>query len=188
MDIKEILSKLYVDVGIDPDYRIASNKNELENGKTMIALERYAKKHSLAGEIAAKLCFCNSVSESLNSKFTSGYEILRDCYGKINYFISPIFDVDSFNSTAALLKAYKKDIRITAVCSGVIPDSVNLALIDETVNISEDDATIYKKDLFETEQLTVGTLSAAALKAATDIAKKICDKHARIVVLFPDIP
>ncbi|MCH5198336.1 MAG: hypothetical protein J1E34_05460 [Oscillospiraceae bacterium] len=184
MDIKELLSKIHIASGLDPDFRLAANAGELKDGKTMLNLKRFSEKHSLEGEIAAKLFCLNSGDKNIG--FNIGAEILRDCYGKVNYFVAPVFNADIFNSTAAILKAYRKDIRITAVCSGSLPDGTDLSVIDETMNISEADANIYKTEISNTEQISIGSLSASAVKAAMDISKKICDKHARIVVLFPD--
>jgi|GEM_PF-5120730 len=155
----------------------------------MITLRAFAEKHSLKGEIAAKMCFTSSFDDSSdkNRDFLTGAGILADCYGKIDYFISPVNNVRLFNATASILKAYNKKIRITAVNSGILPDGVDLSLIDDAVNVLEQDANKYKDELFETEQLVIGPLSGAALKAAADTAGKIKDEHARIVVLFPDI-
>ncbi|MBQ7638032.1 MAG: hypothetical protein IJS90_03930 [Clostridia bacterium] len=189
MDIKEIISKIHVDAGIDPDLRMAKNADELKNGKNMLLLSRFAEKHSLKGELCAALCFCGRFNDASgsNTAFSVGAQILRDCYGKIDSFFAPADDTELFNATAAILKAYKKNVKVTAVYKKMLPDGIDLGLIDRVVGLDGDKAKEIQNEVFSTENIVIGPLAAAALGTACDEIKNADDAHSRTVVLFPDI-
>lgn len=140
-------------------------------------------------------------------KLTTGPEILRDTYGKINYFIAGVGTGGTLTGVGEVLKAYRKDIRIIAVepknsavlsggsagkhglmgiGAGFIPSVLNREVIDEVMPVSEEEAFEAAKTVAKTDGLLVGISSGAALYAAKDLAERIHDRHARIVVLLPD--
>lgn len=140
-------------------------------------------------------------------RLTTGPEILRDTYGKINYFVAGVGTGGTLTGVGEVLKAYRKDIKIIAVepetsavlsggargphglmgiGAGFVPDVLNREIIDEVIPVSEADAYEAARTVAKTDGLLVGVSSGAALHAAKTLAQRICDRHARIVVLLPD--
>ena len=138
---------------------------------------------------------------------TTGPEILRDCYGKINYFVAGVGSGGTITGVGEVLKAFRKDIRVIAVepqtsnvlsggekgphgimgiGAGFIPSVLNRDIIDEVICVSDEDALAAAKSVARTDGLSVGISSGAALHAAKELALRANDRHARIVVLFPD--
>lgn len=140
-------------------------------------------------------------------KLTTGPEILRDTYGKINYFVAGVGTGGTLTGVGEVLKAYRKDIKVIAVepeksavlsggsagkhglmgiGAGFIPEVINTEIIDEVMKVKEEDAYEAAKTVAKTDGLLVGISSGAALYAARVLADRIKDRHARIVVLLPD--
>ena len=140
-------------------------------------------------------------------KLTTGPEILRDTYGKINYFVAGVGTGGTITGVGEVLKAYRKDIKIIAVepkssavlsgepagkhgllgiGAGFVPEALNRDIIDEVVTVTEEEAYEAAKTVAATDGLLVGISSGAALHAARVIAERIQDRHARIVALLPD--
>ena len=138
---------------------------------------------------------------------TTGPEILRDCYGKVNYFVAGVGSGGTITGVGEVLKAFRKDIRVVAVepkgspvlsggekgphgimgiGAGFVPAVLNREVIDEVICVSDEDALAAAKSVAQTDGLCVGISSGAALHAAKELALRIRDPHARIVVLLPD--
>ncbi len=138
---------------------------------------------------------------------TTGPEILRDTYGKINYFVAGIGTGGTITGIGEVLKAFNPKIKVigiepasSAVLSGgqkgahglmgigagFVPSILNRNIIDEVVPVTEEQAYEAAREVAKTDGLLIGISSGAALYAAKELALKINDKHARIVVLFPD--
>lgn len=138
---------------------------------------------------------------------TTAPEILRDCYGKINYFVAGVGTGGTITGVGEVLKAYRKDIKIIAVepasspvlsggtkgphglmgiGAGFVPSILNRDIIDEVMTVTEEEAITAAKEVAKTDGLLIGISSGAALHAAKKLALRINDKHARIVVLLPD--
>ncbi len=140
-------------------------------------------------------------------RLTTGPEILRDTYGKINYFIAGVGTGGTLTGVGEVLKAYRDDIRIIAVepagspvlsggergshglmgiGAGFVPAVLNRSVVDEVLAVTEEEAYEAARVVAKTDGLLVGISSGAALHAARKLAERISDKHARIVVLLPD--
>lgn len=138
---------------------------------------------------------------------TTGPEILRDCYGKVNYFIAGVGSGGTITGVGEVLKAFRKDIRVIAVepagspvlsggekgahglmgiGAGFVPEILNRDVIDEVIAVTDENALAAARAVAATDGLCVGISSGAALWAAKELALRIRDKHARIVVLLPD--
>lgn len=138
---------------------------------------------------------------------TTGPEILRDCYGKIDYFVAGVGTGGTITGTGEVLKAYNKNIKVIAVepatsnvlsggqkgphglmgiGAGFVPSILNTGIIDEIITVSNEEAYEAARTVAVTDGLLIGISSGAALCAAKQIALRVNDRHRRIVVLFPD--
>ncbi len=150
--------------------------------------------------------FGNPANANAHKK-TTGPEILRDTYGKVNYFVAGVGTGGTLTGVGEVLKAYRKDIKVIAVepagsavlsggqkgahglmgiGAGFVPEILNTDIIDEVICVTDEDAYTAAREVAKTDGLLVGISSGAALHAAKELAKRINDKHARIVVLLPD--
>ncbi len=150
--------------------------------------------------------FNNPANADIHRK-TTGPEILRDTYGKIDYFIAGVGTGGTITGVGEVLKAFNPKIKIIAVepsgspvlsggekgvhglmgiGAGFIPSILNRNIIDEVITVSEEDAYTASRDAAKTDGLLVGISSGAVLHAAKEIALKNNNKNTRIVVLLPD--
>ena len=138
---------------------------------------------------------------------STGPEILRDTYGKIDYFVAGIGTGGTITGIGEVLKAYNPKIQVvgiepasSAVLSGgekgahglmgigagFVPSVLNRSIIDEIIPVTEEQAYEAAREVAVTDGLLVGISSGAALYAAKELALRVNDKHKRIVVLLPD--
>lgn len=150
--------------------------------------------------------FNNRANADIHKK-TTGPEILRDTYGKIDYFVCGVGTGGTITGVGEILKAYDRNIKIVAVepkssavlsggekgkhglmgiGAGFIPTILNKEIIDEVITVTEEQAYQASRMAAKTEGLLIGISSGAVLYAATQIAENNKDKPQRIVVLFPD--
>lgn len=138
---------------------------------------------------------------------TTGPEIWSDTEGKVDVFVACIGTGGTISGTAKYLKEKNPDIKIIGVepydsplitkgiagphgIQGIganfIPDNLSLSLIDEVITVKTGDAFSMCRDFARTEGLLVGISSGAALKAATEIAKREQYTNKTVVALLPD--
>lgn len=138
---------------------------------------------------------------------TTGPEILRDTYGKINYLVCGIGTGGTITGVGEVLKAYNPSIKVIGVepagspvlsggsrgehglmgiGAGFVPAVLNRGVIDEIMTVTEEQAYEAARKAAVTDGLLVGISSGAALYAAKELALRVNDKHARIVVILPD--
>ncbi len=150
--------------------------------------------------------FSNPSNPDIHRKTTAA-EILRDTYGKIDYFIAGIGTGGTITGIGEVLKAYNSNIKVIAVepassavlsgeekgshgimgiGAGFIPDVLNRSIIDEVIKVTEEEAYTASREAAKTEGLLVGISSGAALHAAKLVAKRKNIKNDRIVVFLPD--
>ncbi len=150
--------------------------------------------------------FSNTANSDIHRK-TTGPEILRDTYGKIDCFIAGVGTGGTITGIGEILKAYNKNIKIVAVepasspvlsggkrgshglmgiGAGFIPSILNRNIIDEIITVSEEDAYKSARDLSQTDGILVGISSGAVLHVAKQIALLNNTENYRIVTLFPD--
>ncbi len=150
--------------------------------------------------------FNNKANADIHRK-TTGPEILRDTYGKIDYFIAGVGTGGTITGVGEILKAFNKDIKIVAVepssspvlsggekgthglmgiGAGFIPSILNKDIIDEIITVTEEEAYMASREIAKTDGILVGISSGAVLHAAKQTALKNNNKNIRIVVLLPD--
>ena len=185
-------SEFKIGIGLDPNYRIAEDRAALGGEKTTVLLSRFSAKHNLTGELVAKMIPFSAAAEGADAAFLRAAELLRDCYGKINYLVTPAAHGFPADAAAKIMKAYRKDIHVTAVtlssesdsAPAQLPDDINVQNIDEFICVQSADAKAAAQDLAETESICVDAVSGAALFATKEICCRLEDKHARIAVLL----
>lgn len=152
--------------------------------------------------------FNNPANSDIHRK-TTGPEILRDTYGKIDYFVAGVGTGGTITGIGEVLKAYNSNIKIIAVepassnvlsggekgahglmgiGAGFVPSILNTGIIDEIITVTEEEAYEEARTAAKTDGLLIGISSGAALHAAKLIAKRQENnlKDKRIVVLLPD--
>lgn len=150
--------------------------------------------------------FSNPANPDIHRK-TTATEILRDTYGKIDYFVAGVGTGGTITGIGEVLKAYNSNIKIIAVepkssavlsgeekgphgimgiGAGFVPQVLNTSVIDEIITVTEEEAYAASRAVAKTEGLLVGISSGAALHAAKLIAKRENNTNNRIVVLLPD--
>lgn len=138
---------------------------------------------------------------------TTGPEIFEDIDGKVDYFISGVGTGGTISGTGKYLKEKNPDVKVVAVepadspvlsggepgphkiqgiGAGFLPDTLNTAIYDEIITVSNNDAFEYGKMIGKNEGFLAGISSGAALKAAVEIAGRPESEGKNIVVLLPD--
>ena len=138
---------------------------------------------------------------------TTGPEIFEDTDGDVDIFVAGIGTGGTITGCGEYLKSKKPDIKIVGVepeaspflsrgeagahplqgiGAGFAPEVLNTGIYDEIMTVSGDDAFEAARLLGKTEGVLVGISSGAALKAATEVAKRPENAGKNIVVLLPD--
>lgn len=138
---------------------------------------------------------------------TTGPEIFEDTDGKVDYFVSGVGTGGTISGTGKYLKEKNPDVKVVAVepadspvlsggepgphkiqgiGAGFLPDTLNTAIYDEIITVSNNDAFEYGKMIGKNEGFLAGISSGAALKAAVEIAERPEANGKNIVVLLPD--
>lgn len=138
---------------------------------------------------------------------TTGPEIFEDTDGKVDYFVSGVGTGGTISGTGKYLKEKNPDVKVVAVepadspvlsggepgphkiqgiGAGFLPDTLNTAIYDEIITVSNNDAFEYGKMIGKNEGFLAGISSGAALKAAVEIAGRPEAEGKNIVVLLPD--
>ena len=76
--------------------------------------------------------------------------------------------------------------KIQGIGAGFIPANLDLSLVDQVEQVSNDDAIKYAHILMKKEGILAGISSGAALCAAIRVAEKPENKDKKIVVILPD--
>ncbi|MBQ2146879.1 MAG: pyridoxal-phosphate dependent enzyme, partial [Firmicutes bacterium] len=75
---------------------------------------------------------------------------------------------------------------IQGIGDGLIPDVMDISLVDELMTVSDEDALAYAKLLTRTEGILAGISSGAYLKAAVELARRPENEGKTIATLFAD--
>ena len=138
---------------------------------------------------------------------TTAKEIYDDTDGNIDIFVCGVGTGGTISGVGKFLKENIENIEIVAVepessavisgnvasshkiqgiGAGFIPNTLDLAVVDKTLTVSDKSAFDFTKEIVKTEGILVGISSGAALSAATALAKLPENEGKTIVVVFPD--
>ncbi len=150
--------------------------------------------------------FTNPINP-ITHKNTTGPEIWNDTDGKVDIFVAGIGTGGTISGVGEYLKSKNPNIKIVAVepatspvlskgvagphkiqgiGAGFVPDTLNTKIYDEIITVENDDAFEVGREIARHDGVLVGISSGAAIKAATEVAKRPENKGKNIVVLLPD--
>ncbi|HVW36571.1 MAG TPA: cysteine synthase A [Pirellulales bacterium] len=157
--------------------------------------------------------FKNPANPAIHRK-TTAEEIWRDTEGGVDIFVSGVGTGGTITGVSEVLKSRKPSFRSVAVepvnspviaqtkageplkpgkhtiqgiGAGFIPDVLNVDVIDEVVQVTDDDAMETARNMAKLEGMMCGISSGAAAWAALDLAKRKENAGKTIVVILPDI-
>ena len=165
-----------------------------------------------AEELAANLAdaylpqqFRNPANPEIH-RLTTAEEIWQDTEGNVDMVVSGVGTGGTITGIAEVLKPKKPEFKAIAVeptdspvmsggkpgghkiqgiGAGFIPEVLNVDLIDEIIQISNDEAFQYGRRLAREEGLLSGISSGAAIAAAIQLGKRPENKDKLIVVIQP---
>jgi cysteine synthase A len=138
---------------------------------------------------------------------TTAKEIWMDTDGKVDIFVSGVGTGGTLTGCSEVLKKHNKDLKTVAVepkdspvlsggkagshkiqgiGAGFVPDVLNVEIIDEIIQVSNDDATKTVRQLALKEGIMAGISSGAALWAAIQLSQRNENRGKTIVVILPD--
>ena len=146
--------------------------------------------------------FANSANPEAHRK-TTAVEIWEDTDGKVDFFVAGVGTGGSITGVGEVLKAKKPGLKAVAVepqaspvlsggkpgphmiqgiGAGFVPDTLNVDIIDEIIQIDNDTAIETAKQLIQQEGILGGISSGANCAAALELAKR--EENAGKMIVF----
>lgn len=130
--------------------------------------------------------FANPDNYKMHEK-TTGPEIWRDTGGKITHFVSAMGTTGTIMGVSRYLKSQNKDVQIVGTqptegssIPGIrrwspefLPDIFDAERVDQTVDVSQEEATEMARRMAKEEGIFAGMSSGGALAAALKVADQI---------------
>lgn len=170
------------------------------------AIEKAEELHAQIADSIIAGQFENPANPAAHRK-TTGPEIWEDTDGAVDVFVSSVGTGGTITGTGEFLKSQKPQVKVVAVepasspvlsggkpgphkiqgiGAGFVPAILNTGVYDEIIQIENETAFAYGKEIAKHEGVQVGISSGAALAAAIEVAKRPESKGKTIVVLLPD--
>ena len=145
---------------------------------------------------------------------TTAEEIWRDTDGQVDIFVGGVGTGGTITGVSEVLKSRKPEFQAIAVepanspvitqrrggedlqpgkhtiqgiGAGFIPDVLNVDIIDDVVQVTDEDAAATARQMAATEGIMCGISSGAAAWAALQVGKRPENSGKMIVVVLPDI-
>lgn len=138
---------------------------------------------------------------------TTAEEIWADTDGSVDIFVAGVGTGGTITGVGEALKSKKPSVKIVAVepagspvlsggnpgphkiqgiGAGFIPEILNISIIDEIIQVSDENAGIMARRIIKEEGILAGISSGAAMHAAIKIARLRESENKNIVVILPD--
>jgi len=150
--------------------------------------------------------FSNEINPRTH-RLTTAKEILDDTDGKVDIFVAAVGTGGTLSGVGEALKKLNSDTLVIAVepdlspilsggkasahkiqgiGAGFIPQTLNVKIYDEVIQVSFEEAVATSRDLAKKDGLLVGISSGANVYAATKIAKREANRGKTIVTILCD--
>lgn len=138
---------------------------------------------------------------------TTAEEVWRDTDGQVDIFVSGVGTGGTITGVGQVLKARKKTLhtvavepaaspvlsggmpgphKIQGIGAGFVPEILDIEVIDQIIQVSEEDALITTRRLAREEGVLAGISAGAAAYAALSLSRLEENRGKTIVVILPD--